>query len=278
MKITKAWLDDVPAYSGLAAVDVFLGATELQENDPANQDYPGNFKYGGGHVIENLIAGKDVKLRATAYGTDCYPRKDIKTKVNINDLNEAVLVNPRNCYQNYNIAINSTNKTIYTYMGKLKPNLGNINYCSAGQLSPLLNDPFYKTIGIGTRIWLGGAQGYVYWNGTQHSPNCDRTSNGVPSEGAGTLAVTGNMKEMKKDFIRGVSIRGYGVSLSVGIGIPIPILNEEILKYTTVKDEDIYGEIVDYGADYPYHKPSRFDKVNYKQLKSGHVEIDGMGG
>ncbi|MFZ3062576.1 MAG: homocysteine biosynthesis protein, partial [Actinomycetota bacterium] len=71
IKIQKAWLNDVNAYAGLAAVDLYLGATEVPENDPLNRVYPGAFKYGGGHVIEDLVAGKDVKLVAIAYGTDC---------------------------------------------------------------------------------------------------------------------------------------------------------------------------------------------------------------
>ena len=29
------------------------------------------------------------------------------------------------------------------------------------QLSPLLNDPEYRTIGIGTRVFIGGTHGYV---------------------------------------------------------------------------------------------------------------------
>ena len=81
---------------------------------------------------------------------------------------------------NYNVAINLSDRTIYTYMGVLRPNLGNANYCSAGQLSPLLNDPLYKTIGIGTRIFLGGGIGYVTWQGTQHNPGLPRTEGGVP--------------------------------------------------------------------------------------------------
>jgi len=275
MKITKAWLNEVQAYAGLAAVDLYIGATEIPDNDPANSSHPGKFKYGGGHVIQDLIAGKDIKLKATAYGTDCYPRKELETKINIKDLNEAYLCNPRNCYQNYNVAINGTKKPIYTYMGTLKPNIGNANYCSAGQLSPLLNDPLYKTIGIGTRIWLGGAQGYVYWQGTQHDPNCDRSANAVPTGGAGTLGVTGDMKKMNPDFIVGTSLQGYGVTLTVGMGIPIPILNEEIIKYVAVKDKDIVAPIVDYGNDYPYFKPSKFGKVSYEELKSGSIKIDG---
>jgi len=151
----KVLLNDVPVYTGLAAVDIFLGATALPEDDPKNRFHPGEFNYGGGHVIEELVAGKDIKLEATAYGTDCYPRKKLETWINIKDINNAILFNIRNAYQNYEVATNLSNKTLYTYMGILKPKLGNANYSTSGQLSPLLNDPYYKTIGIGTRIFLG---------------------------------------------------------------------------------------------------------------------------
>ena len=149
IRIQKAWVNNVSAYAGIAAVDFFLGATEIPENDPANQIFPGEFRYGGGHVIEDLIAGKEAFLRAISYGTDCYPRKEYEAWINIKKLRSATLMNPRNCYQNYNAAVNrDAKRTIYTYLGVLRPNMGNVNYCSAGQLSPLLNDPYYKTIGI----------------------------------------------------------------------------------------------------------------------------------
>jgi len=275
IKITKAWLNGINAYAGLAAVDVYIGATEIPDNDPANSSGKGAFKYGGGHVIQDLIAGKDVKLKAVAYGTDCYPRKEVETWVNLKELNEACLCNPRNGYQNYGIAINKSDKTIYTYMGVLKPNVGNASYCSAGQLSPLLKDPFYKTIGIGTRIWLGGAQGYVYWQGTQHNPHAKRNENGCPIGGAGTLAVVGDLKQMDAEFIVGTSMHGYGTTLTVGIGVPIPILNEEIAKYAALKDEELEAPIIDYSGDYPNCKSSDLGTRNYKELKSGKITIDG---
>ena len=275
MKIQKAWLNGVNAYAGLAAVDVYIGVTEMPEDDQLNDEFPGEFRYGGGHVIEDLVSGKDVKLTAIAYGTDCYPRKKLDTWINIKDLNEAVLVNPRNAYQNYNVAVNLSDKTIYTYMGVLRANLANANYCSAGQLSPLLNDPIYRTIGIGTRIFLGGTQGYVYWQGTQHNPSVERTEGDVPKGGAGTLAVAGDLKQMSPDWLRGASYIGYGASLTVGLGIPIPILNEEMVKYTAVKDEDIVATIVDYSDAYPNMKPGNLGYVDYKSLKSGEITIKG---
>ena len=271
----RTYLNDIPAYAGFAAVDIYIGCTALPDDDPRNRTHPGEFKYGGGHVIEELVGGKDIRLMATAYGTDCYPRKKIETLINIKGLNEAVLFNPRNAYQNYNVAVNLSSKTIYTYMGVLKPNLGNANFCSAGQLSPLLNDPLYKTIGIGTRIFLGGGTGYIAWQGTQHNPGVPRTEGGVPRKPAGTLAVIGDLKQMKAEWLRGVSMQGYGATLAVGLGIPIPVLSEEILKYTTVTDADIVAPIVDYSETYPNRQPDTLGEVGYAQLKTGHIEVKG---
>lgn len=271
----KVYLNDVPAYAGLAAVDFYIGATAMPDDDPRNRSHPGDFSYGGGHVIEELVAGKDILLVATAYGTDCYPRKKIETRINIKIINEATLFNIRNAYQNYNVAINLSDRTIYTYMGVLKPRAGNANYCSAGQLSPLLNDPYYKTIGIGTRIFLGGGVGYVAWHGTQHNPSVLRGENGVPKRGAGTLSVIGDLKQMKAQWLVGTSFLGYGSTLTVGIGVPIPILSEEILRYTSVKDADIFAPIVDYSKAYPEREPDVLGEVSYAELKSGHIKVQG---
>lgn len=266
IRISEGWIDDVLCYSGIAAVDLFLGATQLRHNDPANMYYPGEFKFGGGHVIEKLVAGEKCQLFALSYGTDDYPLKEIRTWFDINDLNQAIMINPRNCYQNYNVAVNCSDKPVYTYLGMLKPDMQNLTYSSAGQLSPLLNDPLYETIGIGTSIWLAGSRGIVHAEGTQHSPTCERGDNDVPVEGAGTLGLTADMKQMKKDFIKGVSLKGYGVSLAVGVGIPIPILNSSILKRTTVRNREIQASVIDYSHDYQNKTGKVLAKVNYEQL------------
>ncbi len=275
IRMSEAWIEDVLVYTGIAAVDVYLGATQLRHGDPANMYYPGEFRYGGGHVIEDLIAGKTLQLFALSYGTDDYPRREMRTYFTIDDLNQAVMVNPRNCYQNYNVAVNDSDRTIYTYMGSLEPNRGNASYSSAGQLSPLLNDPCYETIGVGTAVWLAGAHGHVYAEGTQHAGACERTEAGVPKEGAGTLALTADMKQMRPEFVRGVSLRGYGVSLALGVGIPIPILSADVLKRTCVRDRDIFAPVVDYSADYPQKTGRVLCHVSYEQLRSGEIEIDG---
>ncbi|MEA4882836.1 MAG: homocysteine biosynthesis protein [Clostridia bacterium] len=265
IRMSKVWLNDVPAYAGIAAVDAFIGATELSETR--------GFEYGGAHVIEDLIAGKKVQLRATSYGTDCYPRREITTYITKDSINQAVMFNPRNCYQNYGAAANSSDRTIYTYMGALLPMLGNVNYSTSGELSPLICDPLYRTIGIGTRIFLGGAQGYIAWEGTQCNPSQIRAENSVPIGGAATLSLIGNMKEMSQRYIRAATFHKYGVSMFVGVGIPIPLINPEVAQNAAVRNRDVYTHIFDYSVQ-RRSKPA-LARVSYEQLRSGSVQLGG---
>ncbi len=254
IKIHRAWINDVEVCHPGAAVDLYIGATTMSETKP--------FEYGGGYVIEDLIRGKEVEVRATAYGTDCYPRTKLKTALTKDDLNQFYLLNFRNCYQRYVCATNSRDETIYTYMGKLLPRFRNASFSGSGALNPLMNDPDYETIGIGTRIFLGGAQGYVIGEGTQHDPG----------NSFGTLMVRGDCKEMNPEFIRGASFTNYGTTLYVGLGVPIPILNEGLVKKTAITDGEILTEVVDYGV--PRRERPKLGKVSYEDLKSGSIKIE----
>ncbi|MBW1681136.1 MAG: homocysteine biosynthesis protein [Deltaproteobacteria bacterium] len=275
IKAARVWLNRVPAYAGVAAVDIYIGAAEPAEDDPLNRVHPGQFKYGGGHVIQDLVAGKRVTLEATAYGTDCYPNREMRKKVTLDELPYAMLMNPRNGYQNYNCAVNLSKKTAYTYMGVLKPEAGNANYSTSGQLSPLLNDPYYRTMGLGTPIFLGGGRGRIIGPGTQHNPRVKRHKKGTPLAPAGTLMVMGDLKQMDPRWLVGVSILGYGCSLAVGLGIPIPILDEEMAAFTGISDEEIFTQVIDYGNDYPKGQAKSLGRVSYAELNSGTIRFQG---
>ncbi len=255
IKIDKAWINDVPVPHPGAAVDLFIGATISSETE--------GVEYGGGHVIEDLIAGKEVVLRASSRGTDCYPRTRLEVTITKNDLNQFQLLNFRNGYQRYNCATNGRDETIYTYMGKLLPQFRNATYSGAGEISPLNNDPNYETIGLGTKIFLGGGEGYVIGEGTQHNPKA----------GLGTIMVKGDAKQMNSEFIRGATFTNYGSTLYVGLGIPIPVLNKEIVRNLAIRDEDIPSSIIDYGL--PMRDRPTIRETNYKELKSGKVNIKG---
>ncbi len=255
IKIDKAWINDVPAPHPGAAVDLFIGATIASDTK--------GFEYGGAHVIEDLIAGKEVDLRATAYGTDCYPRTRLETTITKDDLNQFQLLNFRNGYQRYGVATNGRDETIYTYMGKLLPKFRNATYSGAGEISPLNNDPDYETIGLGTKIFLGGGEGYVIGEGTQHNPK----------NRLGTIMVKGDAKQMSPEFVRGATFAKYGTSLYVGLGIPIPLLNRGIAKKVSIRDEDIPASVSDYGLEYR-DKPT-IRETTYKELKTGRIDING---
>ena len=261
IKMIKVWLNDVPMCAGLAAVDAYIGATDVSETNP---------EYGGAHVIEDLIAGKDIRLKAVGRGTDCYPRRAIETLINKRTVNECFLFNPRNAYQNYAAATNSTDRTVYTYMGILLPNFGNATYATTGELSPLLNDPDLRTIGIGTRIFLAGAQGFVAWNGTQFNTSQPRSRNRIPLKPSATLSLIGDIKRMSREYLRAAVFERYGISLFVGIGVPIPILDADIAQRVSVRNRDIKTYLYDYGIS--THPVIR--QVSYAELQSGTVIVN----
>ena len=261
IRMEKIELNGIRVSGGLAAVDTYVGATDCNPENPA---------YGGAHIIEDLVAGKEITLEAWGKGTDCYPRKHIKTRITKDTINEAILYNPRNAYQNYNVATNSTDKIKYTYMGTLLPKLRNASYSTAGELSPLLNDPECRTIGLGTRIFLCGTGGSVTWNGTQFHSTKEVNEYGIPTSNARTIAVIGDLKNMSTDFLRGVYYEKYGVSLFVGIGIPIPILDEDLARRVSIRNEQIETTVVDYGDGNKI-----LGKTNYAALQSGEIEVNG---
>lgn len=263
IRMEKIRLNGVPVYEGLAAVDSYIGATAVNPDNP---------EYGGAHVIQDLIEGKDIVLEAWAKGTDCYPRKHIKTIINKETVNEIFLFNPRNAYQNYNVAVNTTPKTKYTYMGTLLPNLRNATYSTSGELSPLLNDPEFKTIGIGTRIFLGGTSGYVAWPGTQFHTTRPKDENGVPVTNAATMAVIGDLKQMSSEWLQAAYYEKYGVSLFVGIGVPIPIINTEMAKRVSINNSQIQTSILDYGTV----GTPKLGQVSYEELRSGSITVNGQ--
>jgi uncharacterized protein (DUF39 family) len=256
-------VNGVEAYGGLAAVDTYVGATAVSETIKG---------YGGAHVIEDLLAGKRIELEAWGPGTDCYVRKNIRTSFTLDELNEAYIYNPRNSYQNYGIATNTSDRTLHTYMGKLLPRMKNATYSSAGQLSPLLNDPHLDTIGAGTRIFLGGGIGYVAWQGTQFNTQKPE-KNGVPISGSRTLALIGDLKQMSNKYIRGLDIYGYGTSMAVGVGVPIPILNADIMKNCAISDEEIFANMMDYSIT-SSSRPA-MQQYSYADLRSGSIEYEG---
>ena len=267
IKIRRCWLDGVLAYSGFGAVDLYLGATEVSDET----DTPKEF--GGGHVIERLIAGNPVHLRAIGQVTDCYPRSSFETTISWDTINQFYLYNPRNLYQNFIVGVNGGDRPLYTYLGLLQPLLGNAVYSNVGALSPLLNDPELKLIGIGSRIFLGGGIGYIAWEGTQHFPLQKRLPNQTPIGPAATLALIGDAKQMNRKWVRGCYFKNYGPSLMLGVGVAFPVLNDAVVESCAVPDKEVFAPVVDFSI--PRRVRPTFGLVSYAQLKTGRLKIEG---
>jgi len=265
IRMEKLTINNVEAYGGLAAVDTYLGATQPSSDRGDN--------YGGAHVIEDLIAGKPITLHATGKGTDCYPLREVNRTMTLAELNQAYLYNPRNVYQNYGAAANSSERTLHTYMGTLLPELGNVTYSTAGELSPLLKDPGLRTIGMGTRIFFGGTVGYVGWEGTQNTYHQEDAPDGGTRVWGGTLALTGDMKAMDPRYVRGGTFQKYGSTLYVGAGFPIPVLDEELLHDLARPNDKLSTRVFDYSV--PSRNRPDFGLVSYAQLRSGSITING---
>ncbi|KPQ36830.1 MAG: hypothetical protein HLUCCA11_04890 [Phormidesmis priestleyi Ana] len=269
IKIVECHLDGVLAYSGFGAVDLYIGAGQMATPGRESEAE----EKGGGHVIADLVADKSVTLSAIGQMTDCYPRASLDTTITRDRINQFYLFNPRNLYQNFIVGVNGGDRPLSTYLGPLQPRLGNAVYANSGALSPLLNDPELNTIGIGTRILLGGGEGYITWEGTQHFPLQRRLPNRTPVGPAATLAVIGDAKRMNASWVRGCYFKGYGPSLMLGIGIPIPILNEEVLMRCSVSDQDLVAPVIDFSI--PRRVRPTFGLVSYAQLKSGRLTLEG---
>jgi uncharacterized protein (DUF39 family) len=275
VKIRKCWIDGVPAYAGFGAVDLYLGATQVVDYTDTNElpDVEESKERGGGHVIEDLIAGKPIQLRAIGQVTDCYPRASFETTITRETINQFYLFNPRNLYQNFIVGVNGGDRPLYTYLGPLQPRLSNAVYSNPGAISPLLNDPDLKLIGIGTQIFLGGGIGYIAWEGTQHFPLQKRLPNRTPIGPAATLALIGDAKLMNPKWVRGCYFKNYGPSLMLGVGVPLPVLTQEVVNACAVQDKDIVAPVVDFSI--PRRVRPTFGLVSYAQLKTGRIVIDG---
>jgi len=267
INIKTCWLDGVPAYSGFGAVDLYLGAAQMIDDPEETRER------GGGHVIEDLIAGKSIHLKASGVVSDCYPRNSFETTITKDTINQFYLFNPRNLYQNFIVGVNGGDRPLYTYLGPLQPYLGNAVYSNPGALNPLLNDPDLQLIGIGTKIFIGGGIGYITWEGTQHFPLQKRLENRTPIGPAATLALIGDAKQMNPYWVRGCYFHNYGPSLMLGVGIPLPVLNQEVIVRCAVSDQDIVAPVIDFAI--PRRVRPTFGLVTYSQLKKGKISIEG---
>ena len=58
--------------------------------------------------------------------------------------------------------------------------------------------------------------------------------------------------------------------MSVGLGIPIPVLDEDMARRVSIRNEQIETNVVDYG-----NGCAHVGKTNYAALRTGEIEVAG---
>lgn len=259
---SDAYINGVPAYP--------LGPTDLAVSCVVHS--PENPEYGGAHVLEDLVKRKDLHLKANGKNLEVFPNKQFESWFNLKDLNQARLILNQGINQNNIVATNSGDKDINSHMGTLIGHLENSTYNSSSFLNPLINDPFCKTIGIGTKVWVGGAQGFVVGSGSNHNPLQKRNKQGIPVGPGITLSLLADIEHMQAKWVRGGYLKSFGPVLYIGVGVPIPVLNEEIAESLSITDEKINTTIVDFSI--PRRTKPTFGQCTYSELRTSTVLIN----
>ena len=259
---SEAYLNDVLAYP-TGPTDLLLSSVAFSKDKP---------EYGGAHIIEDLVAGKDVHLKVSGKNLQVFPNRDFETWFKLDDLNCINLFLNQAINQNDIVATNSGDIDINSHMGTLIAHLENSTYNSSSFLNPLINDPLCKTIGVGTRVWIAGGVGYITGYGSNHNPAQRKNEYGVPVGNAVTLSAIGDLRGMKKKWIRGGYLKSFGPVLYVGVGVPIPVLNEEIVNFLAITDEHIHTTMFDFSI--PRRTKPILGQCPYSELRTSTILIN----
>ncbi|HHN81948.1 MAG TPA: methanogenesis marker 16 metalloprotein [Methanomicrobia archaeon] len=215
-KAESFWLNGVPAYPGpcpnesLGIVDVMLYGTSYA-----------NMEYGGGHVLRDLVEGKEIEVRVEADGNI------FENHVTLDDLVYSKLLTTRGAFKNYVAFVNGEPepvKTIFSVTG-LKGPYKEVSVSGCGEVNPIENDPLLSTIGVGTRILLNGGRGYVIGQGTRSTPE-------KPN-----LSVYGDLRGMESKYMGGFKTSKTPECIT-SVAVPIPV-TETTMPYLRVFDDDI---------------------------------------
>jgi putative methanogenesis marker 16 metalloprotein len=226
VRAEKAWINGVPACTGpcpnerLGIIDLMVYGTS------ASRDRP---DYGGGHLFRELVEGKIVQVEVET------PRGEYLAKAMcLDDFPYARIFSTRNAFKNYVAFVNPRTDPLPTIFSALEfpPNFGFATVSGCGQLNPIKNDPNLETIGIGTRILLNGAQGFVMGTGTRSMPSRPN------------LLGLADMHHMNPECMGGF-VTSAGPECIGSWAVPVPVLNESILENILLQDRDIPLTIMD---------------------------------
>ncbi len=267
VRASEVLLNGVPAVPGpcpnerLGILDLVVLGTAHSETDP---------RYGGGHLFRELVEGKSVRVDVTTSDGETFT-----AETSLAEMPFARLYATRHAFRNYKAFVNPGKDSLNTIFHALpfEGEFRELTFCGCGELNPIENDPGLETIGIGTRVLLNGAEGFVTGSGTRSSPKNPN------------LAGFADLHGMKPGYMGGFITSG-GPEIINTWAVPIPVMHPGILDNILKVDREIPLQLVDVAGRLPLCEISYGDvwdgadlKVRYKPedcLECESCDVDGV--
>lgn len=226
LRAKRAWLNGVPSEVGpcpnerLGILDLMVFGTAHSRDDT---------KYGGGHLFRDLVEGKDVRVDLETDSGNAF-----EVDVVLADMLQARLFGTRHTFKNYSAFVNPGEERIATifHATLFDPCWNGASVSGCGHLNPVQNDPFLETIGVGTRVLLNGAEGFVLGRGTRSSPE-------KPN-----LSGFADMHKMDPEYMGGFATSS-GPECVTSWAVPIPVTSDRVLESVASPDRSIPLPVMD---------------------------------
>ncbi|MEL5891433.1 MAG: methanogenesis marker 16 metalloprotein [Methanothrix soehngenii] len=216
----NVWLNGISAQVGpcpnekLGVLDMVIFGTAHSRDRP---------DYGGGHLFRDLVEGKTIQVEVQTDEGGL-----LQAEVGLEDMPHARMFGSRHAFKNYSAFVNPGSRSVRTifHARGFEPHCQGATFSGCGQINPLKCDPLLETIGIGTRILLNGAEGYVLGTGT-------RSSRDKPN-----LSGFADMHHMTAEYMGGF-VTGLGPECICSLAVPIPVTSPTILEEIARRDREI---------------------------------------
>jgi len=220
LRAKRVWINGIAAQVGpcpnenLGILDlIVLGTAHSQDRQ----------NYGGGHLFRDLVERKKVHVDVE---TDDGRR--LQADVGLDEMPYARLFGSRHAFKNYSAFVNAGIEPVNTIFHSrgFAPQCREATFSGCGQINPIKNDPLLESIGMGTRILMNGAEGFLLGTGT-------RSSKERPN-----LSGFADMHKMVPELMGGFATSA-GPECICSWAVPIPVISKTILAEMARPDRDI---------------------------------------
>lgn len=226
LRAERVWINGVPAQAGpcpnenLGVVDLIVFGTARSRD---RRDW------GGGHLFRDLVERKIALVEV-----ETNDEKIFQVEVGLDEMPFARLMGSRHAFMNYSAFVNPGEDPLSTifHARLFEPHCLGATFSGCGQINPVKNDPLLETIGVGTRILLNGAEGFVIGTGTRSSPQRPN------------LSGFADMHHMKPEYMGGFATSA-GPECICSWAVPIPVTSKTILQEIARLDREIALPVMD---------------------------------